>query len=261
MAERYTRVFMLPETDLYETGAPLLICEGALLKDTQTGRMIAQLKFRNIGTKPITAVKVSVRAFDAFGTEVKSVPEFQYLDLSVTRDREFGQETPIVLPNAETRSFSCACQGVIFSDGTKWESSLDEWRPLTKQESLETRFGNLAAQYRRDTYYPFAKYAFAEDRDLWLCACGAVNHADETTCHVCKLNREALKAAEAPDKLKEHDEAYQKRLAKQAESDNIVVKNQVRQTLLRTSVLFTRYLWREKWISKKRKREENAGAI
>ena len=45
------------------------------------------------------------------------------------------------------------------------------------------------------------------------------------------------------------------------DSDNIVVKNQVRQTLLRTSVLYTRYIWRDKWISKKRNREENAGAI
>ena len=41
MAERYTRLFSLPQ-DLYATGAPLVIAAGALLKDTQTGRVLTE---------------------------------------------------------------------------------------------------------------------------------------------------------------------------------------------------------------------------
>ena len=221
MAERYTRLFTISQTDLYETGSPLLICAGALLKDMQTGRMIAQLKFRNIGIKRIAAVKISVHAFDAFGTEVEGVPEFQYLDLSIPRDREFGQKTPIVLPNTETRSFSCACKSVIFADGARWESETDEWQPLTKQKTIESRLGGLAEQYRRDTRFPSANYAVTEDRDLWLCVCGAINHREEIACHTCNAKREELKAAENPELLKEHDEAYRCRLAEQAEAARI----------------------------------------
>ncbi len=221
MAERYTRLFTISQTDLYETGSPLLICAGALLKDMQTGRMIAQLKFRNIGIKRIAAVKISVHSFDAFGTEVEGVPEFQYLDLSIPRDREFGQKTPIVLPNTETRSFSCTCKSVIFTDGTRWESETDEWQPLMKQKTIESRFGGLAEQYRRDTCFPSANYVVSEDRDLWLCVCGAINRREEIDCHTCNAKREELKAAENPELLKEHDEAYRCRLAEQAEAARI----------------------------------------
>jgi hypothetical protein len=221
MAERYLRIYTLPETDIYETGSPLLICAGAMLKDTQTGRIIAQLKFRNIGAKRIKAVRVSVRAFDPFGTELEGVPEFQYLDLSADRDAEFGQKTAIILPNADTRSFACTCSGVIFADDTVWTTGTEDWRPLIGQKTLSEQFGDLADQYRRDTHHASAKYVVTEDRDLWLCTCGSVNQVNELVCHACKANREALKAAEDPEQLKAHDEAYRRRLAEQAEAARI----------------------------------------
>ena len=227
MAERYTRLFMLQDNDLYETGSPILLCAGALLKDTQTGKSIVQLKFRNISMKQIAALKVSLRAFDAFGTETEGVPEFQYLDLSVTRDQEFGQKTPIVLPNAETRSFISTCKGVIFADGTKWEPDTDEWIPLKKQKCLKERFGALAAQYRRDTGLKTAAYIVTEDRDLWLCACGAVNRGEEVTCHACKVNRIMLQEAEDTEKLKEHNEVYHRCLAEQKEEKRKAERNKV----------------------------------
>ena len=43
MEERYTRLFSLPE-NLYSAGAPVMIAAGALLKDNQTGKVLAQLK-------------------------------------------------------------------------------------------------------------------------------------------------------------------------------------------------------------------------
>ncbi len=217
MAERFIRLFTLQETNLYETGAPLLLCAGALLKDTQTGKMIAQLKFRNISTKPIVAVKVSVRAFDAFGTEVEGVPEYQYLDLCEERDSEFGQKNAIILPNVETRSFSCACRSVIFSDGSAWTAQMDEWESLKKQKTLAEQFGMLAEQYRRDTFQT-AQFAPETDHDLWRCACGAINNEKEFVCHNCKANREALFAAADPIKLKEHEKAHLRMLAEEAEA-------------------------------------------
>ena len=50
MSERFTRFFALPEA-LYAEGSPLLIEAGALLRDSQNGRLIAQLKLKNLQSK------------------------------------------------------------------------------------------------------------------------------------------------------------------------------------------------------------------
>ena len=42
MSERYTRLFALEE-NLYSDGSPVVISAGALLKDNQTGAVLAQL--------------------------------------------------------------------------------------------------------------------------------------------------------------------------------------------------------------------------
>ena len=47
MAERYSRLFTL-SNDLYTAGSPVVIAAGALLKDHQTGKVLAQLKLRSI---------------------------------------------------------------------------------------------------------------------------------------------------------------------------------------------------------------------
>ena len=104
MAERYIRLYSLPENQ-YTAGAPVLIAAGALLKDNQTGKALAQIKFKSISEKQIKAVKVGISAFDVSGKELEGVSEYQYLDLNVGRNAEFGQKQAVTLPDAVTRSF------------------------------------------------------------------------------------------------------------------------------------------------------------
>ena len=52
MAERYKRLYALPE-NLYTSGSPILIQAVALLKDTQTGKILAQLKLKNLFHKTV----------------------------------------------------------------------------------------------------------------------------------------------------------------------------------------------------------------
>ena len=66
MSERYTRLFSLPGS-LYTPKAPLLIMAGALLKDNVTGQVLAQVKYKNLGAKPIKALTVSLQALDTRG--------------------------------------------------------------------------------------------------------------------------------------------------------------------------------------------------
>ena len=104
MAERYRRLFTLPGT-LYSPGSPLLIVAGALLQDTQSGRVIAQLKLKNLDSRPVKAVKVRITSQDTVGRTLGDVTEHVYLDLHAERDEEFGQKTPHVLPEVETRTY------------------------------------------------------------------------------------------------------------------------------------------------------------
>lgn len=79
MGERYTRLFSLPE-NLYSTGAPVIIAAGALLKDNQTGNVLAQLKLRSVSAKTIKAATVSIKLLDTVGLSlgdcVISIPRF-----------------------------------------------------------------------------------------------------------------------------------------------------------------------------------------
>ena len=115
MTNRYSRLFTLPSA-LYATGSPVVIVAGALLKDNQTGKVLGQLKLRSISPKHIKAVKVCITTMDTAARILGEPIEYQYLDLSVPRNTEFGQKTAISLPDAATRSFTVSVTEVVFSD-------------------------------------------------------------------------------------------------------------------------------------------------
>ena len=226
MSERYTKLFVLPENQ-YTPGAPILIAAGALLKDNQTGKMLAQLKFRSLSPKEIKAVQISIAAFDVTGKEVKGVAEHSYLDLAAGRDATFGQKQAVPLPETVTRSIAVECTSVIFADGSVWEApETAQWRPLPKQTDLTQQLQDaaLVSQYRRDTSES-AWFAVLDYEDLWLCACGAVNHSGERECHSCQQSKAALIAALDKEILKEHkaahDQAEAERSIMQAEANKV----------------------------------------
>ena len=225
MAERYTRVFT-QQGQFYCPDAPVIIEAGALLKDNQTGKTIAQLKFKNISPNTIRALTVKISATDVTGAAVAGVDNFQYLDLNVSRDGEFGQQTPIVLPDATARSFTCQCLSAVLGDKTIWNCTENtKWVPLPKPCALASKMGTpLAEQYKRDTM-PKAQYIPVEHDGLWSCACGAMNHANEQVCHSCRGSKAALFGALNIEKLqankKKHDDVIAAEKAAVAEAEKI----------------------------------------
>jgi len=217
MHNRFKRLYLLPVQNLYLEGAPLLLCAGALLEDTEKGALLVQLKFKNLSDQVLQAIKVSIETFDSFGKPLEQIPEYQYLDLNAARDEEFGQNVGVILHQSSARRFTCRCTAVAFDDGTQWTASeLCDWQPLAKQLPLAEHLGVLAEQYRLDIgVSTFSIHSVPTiDRDLWLCACGAVNHTAEPTCHRCKKAYAALAAALDTQHLQEHLLARQ-----QAETD------------------------------------------
>ena len=96
MSERYSKLFTLPE-NLYTTGAPVVIAAGALLKDNQSGNVLAQLKLQNINSRRIKAATVQIFPMDTAGDAIDETATYQYLDLNAGRDEFFGQKTAIPL--------------------------------------------------------------------------------------------------------------------------------------------------------------------
>ncbi|MBR6353877.1 MAG: hypothetical protein IKS25_07090 [Oscillospiraceae bacterium] len=201
MADRYTRLFTLP-SDLYTAGSPLVIAAGALLKDTQTGRVLAQLKLRSISDQRIRAVKLRVIGYDV-SQAVLCEEEHQYLDLDVKRDTLFGAKEAILLPSSAVRSFTAELLAVYFTDGTSYLYEDSRWESLPAQEDLTVRLfdAELIRQYRLETSEK-SRYVPLETRDLWLCSCGEINHPFEC-CHRCGVDLDSLNRLLDVDVLRE----------------------------------------------------------
>ena len=218
MSERYSKLFALSE-NLYSAGAPVVIAAGALQKDNQTGKVFAQLKIRNIQDKVIKAATVKITPFDTVGKPLGGTVDYQYLDLAAGRDTDFGQKTAVMLKEAATRSFAVSVSEVIFSDNSIWTASDEAWEPLSAPVTPEKAFtdGELAKQYRVK-YGTDCTCVFKKEKDLWRCACGAVNHDSERNCHSCQREAAALAALNVEELKADRDRrlaAEQKKAAEE----------------------------------------------
>ena len=199
MGERYSRLFTLPN-NIYSVGAPVLIAAGALLKDNITGKVLAQLKLQSISNKPIKAASVRIFPKDTAGDALGESVSYQYLDIDIKRNGQFGQTVPIPLSNPSTRSFSAAVSDVIFADNTKWYSSTAAWEPLPAPELLGKKLNDAESinQFRIE-YGNLSSNFLTETKDLWFCGCGAINRENEAECCNCHNKLAVLRKADLAD--------------------------------------------------------------
>lgn len=220
MANRFERLFQLPENQYIE-GSPVILAAGALLKDTETGSIISQLKFHSISENRIKAVKVSLAAYDISHIEVQGVSDYQYLELDVANGQEFGSNKAIVMPVPVTRSFALTSIVVVFADGTTWNTSAPfEALPIIKP--LFSGNMEMLKQYRLATN-DHAMYEPLKSKGIWYCTCGVWNK--ENTCVACHINQELVFAAFNEDVLFENmtmrlaAEFEQRRIAAEREAE------------------------------------------
>ena len=229
MGETYTRLYSLPER-LYTMGAPVVVAAGALLKDNRNGNIIVQLKIQNIYNKTIKAVTVKVASMDTVGRTLGEETEYQYLDLNVKRNEFFGQQVPIVVPDEQTRSYSVKVTEAVFDDNTVWTGN-EIWEPLEKPDPIEKKIANgeLVRQYRIK-YGKNSKYLLKQEKDLWFCTCGAINHESELSCCSCHIDRKKLEEFDMDALKKECDvrleDERKERERKQAEAEVKAKKKQ-----------------------------------
>ena len=116
MGGRFTRLYYGPER-LYAKSSPVIVEATALLHDSDSGKLLSQVKMKNISGKSIRAVRIAICAFDAAGRELERF-EHSYDDLNAGRDVSFGQQIPVFFKNRLTRSFEARPVWVGFEDGS-----------------------------------------------------------------------------------------------------------------------------------------------
>lgn len=232
MSERYSKLFALSE-NLYASGSPVVIAAGALLKDNQTGKVIAQLKLRNISKKAIKAAKVCISPLDTVGKPLGDTVYHQYLDLSAKRNEDFGQKVAITLPEAATRSFVAAVEEIVFTDNTLWSATGEPWEVLPVPSSIGRIHGAEFEKQFCIKYGADCKVLPLCAKDLWYCACGVLNHQEEQVCHSCKKAYAVLSSIDY-DELNE-----QKELRVANEKETAKIEEQVRAKKTKRAILIT----------------------
>lgn len=226
MSERYLKLFSLEE-NLYIPGSPVLIAAGALLKDTQTGRILGQLKLQSISDQSIKAATVALVPLDTVGNPLGEPVSYQYLDLKVTRDAYWGSQDPIRFSDPSTRAYTASVKEVIFSDNSIWTAPNSAWKALPAKTTLETQLDDfeLATQYRIH-FGMDCRYTYQTVEDLWYCPCGSVNHQGESVCHACQKDRNELAGVDW-DLLRK--EAAERVAQKRAEEEALAAEKKAKQ--------------------------------
>lgn len=151
MSERYKRLFALPE-NLHTEDAPVVIMAGALLKDNQTGRVMAQLKLKNVSEETIKSVKVSIQAFGKSGVEAKEI-HYEYANISVKSGEEFGSKTPIELNN-KILYYSAVITEVLFENGTAWKTNINDSDKKALAERVQQALMNSRTNLKKSAFIP-----------------------------------------------------------------------------------------------------------
>ena len=226
MSERYLKLFSLEE-NLYIPGSPVLIAAGALLKDTQTGRILGQLKLQSISDQSIKAATVALVPLDTVGNPLGEPVSYQYLDLKVTRDAYWGSQDPIRFSDPSTRAYTASVKEVIFSDNSIWTAPNSAWKALPAKTTLETQLDDfeLATQYRIH-FGMDCRYTYQTVEDLWYCPCGSVNHQGESVCHACQKDSNELAGVDW-ELLRE--EAAERVAQKRAEEEALAAEKKAKQ--------------------------------
>lgn len=202
MSGRYQQLYRVP-SNFYLKDCPVIIEAGALLKDTVTGRIISQLKIRNLSDKKIIACKVSIRAFDITGKELEGINDYSYLDLDIDKEDNFGSQTPIYMPDDYTRSIIPCVDQVVFEHELTWDSPGGKWNSVDqhKRRPISDLISDvdLRSQFFLEVGYD-AQYAPETYEGLFLCSCGSIN-LESSPCWNCGKSLEEIKSLSSDDYL------------------------------------------------------------
>ena len=224
MAERYS-ILQHDTNTFYVVDCPVLLVSHALSKDNQNNNIFIQCKFENTLSKSIKALYVHINCFDVTNNPLPDVDSFSYLTIEVKQYQTFGDKTPIVLPDKETRNVSIIPTKIVFVDDSTWENNSSAPFELFHIDNTPiSELGELAEEYKRELHgiclqSDKHKYLPAHKDGYTICGCGKILVDAEKTCPACGVSLEKLFALHDVDKLQAGLEQYKKEQAEREEQE------------------------------------------
>ena len=204
MGERYTIIARLKPNE-YIDGCPVILKNGALLLDTITNKILAQLKFQIVSEKRILLADISIQEQDVVG-KVLGIQKYEYLDISSNIGECFGEQVPVYLEHTNARSCSISVEKVVFDDHSEWVNTDNAFFQELPERKAFSEDHEVIQQLHTDINSKAKYHPYTAD-DLWMCTCGTYNKNERKTCNHCDASKDLVFAV-SPDKLKEERKAY-----------------------------------------------------
>lgn len=116
----YTQIFKLLTPYNVSKNYPVEVSAGVLLREEESKKILVQLKLKNVSTKSIQNVTVSISAHDSKGRSIKNNTIFTYQNITAPVNTYFGDRMPIFLDDGNVSFFDVDIISVNYSDGTSW---------------------------------------------------------------------------------------------------------------------------------------------
>lgn len=204
---------------IFQMDVPILIENRYLIKDTISGELYARISFKSLTDRSIKALLIDIKGYDIWGNEVGGVEGFQLLDIKTKRESNFGQTTPIPIPDKSVKAIKAVIRKVLYSDGEILicnETGITFPKAKLLSESLGSAV--LADEYVRETA-ELSKYEVAVVEGAWRCACGSINVGTECLCYKCGQDKDRLVRLLDVSALKKNVEAFQEEMRLKAEEE------------------------------------------
>lgn len=193
--------------------------KGALLLNSDTGEVIAQLRFCNYSSVKLQSLYIAIEKYDDTGALLDEGcrKQFAYLDLDIKKNQTFGDNVAVVLDNSLTRNikvylikYKLAESVINVHDSEIYDYGKDK----SRCEVLETEYAELFDKYYDELKTPYTKIFYPLDfGDTWFCSCGKFNHNTDN-CVRCGLN-----------KYKQLEVLTSKNALKISDSENLKIEN------------------------------------
>lgn len=216
---------VLAQTDcpLWVAGMPIVITALDLVdRPEEPGKAALELGFTNVGKDEVKGVLCAVRCWDLLGNELTAPEKVALQDMSVAPGKTWSCDTPIPLPDGDTRRIELTVKNIVRGDGTAWTNEGGE-----AAKPLDLRPLSIQSEYRQEMVYElngkmsgspvetFKNFPF-EAPTFWVCACGQVNTG--TACAACGVSRDTVFETVDAEHLKN---AREKRQAAKRESERL----------------------------------------
>lgn len=216
-------VFVTNDRPLWVRGMPIVITALNLVDCPEhPGKAALELGFINVGKEAVKGVFCAARCWDLLGNELPAPEKVSFQDISVAPGATWSCDTPMPLPDGDTRRIELTIKNIVYGDGNIWTNEGGEapkpldLRPLSLpteylQEIAYEMNGKISGS-PLDTFKSFP----CETPDFWVCACGQINTG--SLCASCGVSRNEIFKTVDAEHLKS---AVEKRQADKRELERL----------------------------------------